>query len=712
MTPEELKRAIEQRDVKTLARLEAPRVHCVRAESINEEERSVEAVLATETPVEMMDWDRWEYVPEVLTAAGMRIRGGRTSVPILDSHDRRSTKSILGVVKDIRVEGGQVVGRLVFDDTEEGRAAWIKVKSGSLTDVSVGYGVAKRVFIGEDTTQNINGRDYTGPVNVVMEWELKELSPTPIGADVNAVMRSEAKRILNQSRVMPGNQKEDLQMPEPKENPGADPATEEERNAPSPPAPAPKSTPEPVDLNAVRKAERERITIIRSLAAEAGVSDETLNKFIDDGSSVDKARAAFWETFAGRNAAQGPKHGGDVQVTRDERDQLRENAVDALLVRTQILSPEKASKGHERFLGSSLASLARECVVASGRRSFRDASRLEGQELFLAAMAGRNERTSFINGRSGALNHSTSDFPYILANVANKSLQQGYEQAPTSYQFLARIVSRPDFKTNSVTALSDGPAFELVNENGEIPQGSLSEKREQYALATYGRKMSITRQTLINDDLGAFTRIPAMFGRAARILLNKLYWSRLLANSGTGETMADGNPIFDATNHANYTSSGTAMSVTSFGVARAAMMKQTGFGEDSDILNISPAFLLVSPTKSTLAEQLVGSAVDPAKSNNTPNPFYNKLRVISDAFMENGFTLNGTTYSGAANPWIMLASYNDIDTIEMGLLNGIDAPSMMENENSGDILGMSWTAWIDGAAKAIDWRGMYRNAGA
>lgn len=715
MTEEELKQAIAERNVEALQRLEAPRVHSVRAESVNEEERSVEAVLSTETPVEMFDYDRWDYVPEILVASAMRIRGGRSTVPILDSHNRWSTSSILGVVKDIRVEGGQVVGRLVFDDTDEGRAAWTRVRSGSLTDVSVGYGVAKRTFIGEDTTQNIDGRNYTGPVNVVTDWELKELSPTPIGADVNATMRSEAKRILNQSRVMPGNQKEGPNM-EPKEQPGADPATtssgDNGNRTVQTPAPAPPA-PEPVDANAVRKAERERIAAIRSLGNEAGIEDAKIEELIDSGATVDKARAAFWDTFAGKNAAQGRTNGGDVQIVRDEREQLRSAAVDAVLVRSGVLTADKAVKGYEEYEGYGLEDLARKCLVTSGRLPYDRAMALKGDQLFMLAMERGGNRTAFVNGRSGALNHGTSDFPYILADSANKSMQRGYELAPTTYQHWVRTVQRNDFKTGKVVALNGGTGFKKVNENGEIPEGRFAEKQESYAIATFGESFSITRQTLINDDMGAFTKIPMAIGVNARTLLNELVYSILLANSGTGQTMAEDDKAIFHTDHGNYKSTGGAIpSVATLALMRSAMSLQKAFGNNRT-LNLQPRFLLVTPTHATTAEQVIGSSVDPSKSNGTFNPFFNKLVPIEEPILQNGIPdLDGTAYTGYANAYIGVADNNQIDTIELGLLNGRDAPSLMEEENTGGILGMKFYGWIDGAAHAIDWRGFYRNIGA
>jgi hypothetical protein len=109
-----------------------------------------------------------------------------------------------------------------------------------------------------------------------------------------------------------------------------------------------------------------------------------------------------------------------------------------------------------------------------------------------------------LDTRSGGL-MGTSDFPYILANVANKTLRAAYEAAPQTFKPFCRQTTNPDFKTIARTQLGDAPSLDVVAEGGEFKRGSTSDQREQYALATYGKVVAISRQVIINDDLSAFT---------------------------------------------------------------------------------------------------------------------------------------------------------------------------------------------------------------
>jgi hypothetical protein len=145
--------------------------------------------------------------------------------------------------------------------------------------------------------------------------------------------------------------------------------------------------------------------------------------------------------------------------------------------------------------------------------------------------------TEALIGRSGL--HSTSDFPLILANVANKTLRAAYDTTPRTFTAWVRQAVITDFKPVARNQLGGAPDLLRVPESGEFTYGTIGESREVYALVTYGRIVGITRQTLINDDLDAFTRIPSAFGAAAADLESDLVYSIF----STNPNMADGNPL-------------------------------------------------------------------------------------------------------------------------------------------------------------------------
>ncbi|HSW45524.1 MAG TPA: hypothetical protein VLM89_08130, partial [Phycisphaerae bacterium] len=164
----------------------------LRAATANEQDRSVEAVLATETPTLVYDWRTGETIEEILLVDGAKV--GR-QVPMLSCHSRWSMDDVLGSVRSIRPSGEELLGRLYFANDEISERAWLKVRDGHVTDVSVGYTPRKKIDIAAGQSATINGRTFTAgqrAMRVTSEWTLKELSVVPVGADEKAKIRGES----------------------------------------------------------------------------------------------------------------------------------------------------------------------------------------------------------------------------------------------------------------------------------------------------------------------------------------------------------------------------------------------------------------------------------------------------------------------------------------------------------------------------------------
>lgn len=162
-----------------------------RPDSLDEATRSVGVIAATEAPAFVFDWERWDVVEEVLLMKGCRLpASGRA--PLLDSHSRFSVGSVLGSFREMSVAGGELPGRCFFSSAADVEPSWQKVREGHVTDVSIGYEINAYVWIEDGKTAVVEGRKFKGPLRVVTDWSLKELSLCPIGADENAKVRQKA----------------------------------------------------------------------------------------------------------------------------------------------------------------------------------------------------------------------------------------------------------------------------------------------------------------------------------------------------------------------------------------------------------------------------------------------------------------------------------------------------------------------------------------
>ena len=627
--------------------------------TLDKEGRSVEAIGATETPVMERDYDSWEVYPTVLLMSGCQIPANR-QLPLLDTHSRYSTASVIGSYRDIRIEGDKLLGRAVFSTAPEAEGPWLKTMEGHLTDYSVARRDLEATIIPAGQTGLINGRSFNGPVKVVTSWIPKEMSSCPIGADENA----KARAATAQPQIP---QKEIINMSEETQNRGL--STE----ATKPQTPA-------VDLDAVRaeavKAEYERMTEIDAMCSRADVPAEKKAELVKPGVTVESARKAVMDIILDRSAANNPGARTttqtdslrNIQTGADERDKFRSAAEDGLLIRSGK-APEKAADGARDLAGFSLRELARESLRMSGQNQGGDAMGMIGRAL------------------------TTSDFPLILANIANKSLFDGYAAASETWQKWCGTGSTSDFKTNTVVRAGEMADLDQIREDDEYKYGARSEAQEQFAIATYGKLFSISRQAIINDDLGALTDIPAAHGEAAGRKLGDIAYAVLTANAAMG----DGTTLFHA-NHGNLGTNGV-IGTTTMAEAIKLMALQKDIGGKRR-LNIAPKYMITSPALAQAAQTFFGSSMIGTQANpNQVNIYAGLVELVFEPRL----------FDDSATAWYLAGDKGK--TVKMYFLNGNQTP-YMETKQGWSVDGVEYKVRIDAGAKAIDWKSLLKNAGA
>jgi phage major head subunit gpT-like protein len=646
-------------------------VFSIDQNGIDEENRTVDLSITSEILIKR--W--WGNIVLGHNPGECRLDRVKTVGSFLFAHGRDPQYGVmpLGSIVDVYLDQSarKYRAKLKFDTDEKSELVWQKVQSGSLKGISIGANFFKWLEVEAGQTE----RGFSGPVSIALDWEIIEISlePTPAIPNVGVGLSLDETNDLtdNGHSDIENEEENDMKFKVIRDGKEVEvlesELTSEERVqlginthpvVPAPPTAAP-------TLQEQLAAERSRWLQIENLCNQFSIETEQKEKFIKDGITVDEVNRFVLDKLSRERT-------GVVTVQRDETEKFKMAAADGFAMRAGV-AIEKPSPGALDFRGFSMVRLAEECVRRSGQR-FNYADPMESIRLAIAG---------------------TSDYPYILANVANKTMMQSYSEVPTTWQIWARVVPATDFKTMYRNQLSEAPDLEKVYESGEYKHATFTDTRESYAIATYGKKFSISRQAIINDDMGALTRIPALMGAAAARLVNQTVYGIVTANGA----MADGTALFHA-DHSNLAGTGAALSVTSLGAARAAMRKQKGIGAKAT-LNITPRYLLIPAALETIAEQLIGSIVDPTKNNSTINPFANKLQIVTDAILD----------ANSITAWYLIAQYNQVDTIEVAFLSGNQTP-MLERQLGWDVDGMEFKIRHDVGAKAIDHRGMYKNAGA
>ena len=609
---------------------------------VDTDSRTVELSFSSETP-----YGRW-FGDEILCHDEGCINLDRFNDglgTLLFNHDR---DAVVGHIEKVWIEDNRGKALVRFDEDEQSETIFQKVQSGTLQGVSVGYSIKRYEVLDEKDSVSSNGR-FKGPdTYVVTDWEPLEISIVSVPADATVGVGRSAEEIHTSIDTQEDNTRMD-----PKEI-----LNNEEV----------KST-EPVetgltqaDLQKAMEQERKRTSEITALFRDFDV--EGADEAIVMGVSVDEARAMVMDQLRARNK------GVSVTMGEAESDKFRAAAQDAVLMAAGIPVAD-AAPGAQELRGHSMVELAREALQREGlKANFGD-----NMELARAAI------------------NSTSTFPAIMSNLANKSVMVGFNEAETTYQIWAGKGSNRDFKEAARYALSEAGNLELVPEGGQFKQDSLGEASARTKVATYGKLFSLTRQAIINDDLGLFSKIATKYGSAAKRLVNKMVYAQLTGNV----KMQDGVALFNS-KHGNVAETGEALSVKAIAKAITAMRRQKGITEEAT-LNITPKYLVVPPELEMVAYQIVNStaAVDGVNSG-VVNPYKGRFVVVADAELTD------------PDAWYLVADASQHDTIEVTYLNGVETPRL-ETRQGFDVDGIEYKVAFDCGVSALDFRGVFKNAG-
>lgn len=435
------------------------------------------------------------------------------------------------------------------------------------------------------------------------------------------------------------------------------------------------------------RAERLRATSIRTMATPFKLEEKFVTALVDEGVSEDVARERIMTKLAAQYDAN-PINPINPTVTMgaDATDKRRMGMEASILFRGNPGDSSLRDAGRE-YAGLTLVDIARECLEAAGVRT-RGMSR---HEIARVALQGRFGAEQYF---AGVGSMTTSDFPNILANVANKTLRQAYEAAPRTFVPFCRQVSAADFKPINRVQLSDVPTLPKVNEKGEFERTSLTDSKETYSLATFGEIVAITRKVIVNDDLQALTRVPAALGQAAANLESDTVWGVITANAN----LADGVPLFHAT-HKNLNGT-NALAGPALGVARAAMRIMKA--PKGTIMNLQPRYLIVPAALEQTADQLIYpiNLAATAVTGVVPTWVQSLVKVVEGR-------LDAVVTLGVTN-WFMAVDPSQIDTIEYCYLEGQQGV-YIETRQGFEVDGVEIKARLDFAAGAIDFRGLCKN---
>lgn len=355
---------------------------------------------------------------------------------------------------------------------------------------------------------------------------------------------------------------------------------------------------------------------------------------------------------------------------RGSPEDLRRRMGGAVQARLTGAAPPAESR---EFMGATMIDMVRGLLIARGERA---------QYLSPAAVFERSAGMT------------TSDFPILLAGPVGAYLNELFTAAPPVLQTIARHRKTRDFKPIAGLRLEGSGSLDYLPENGAYAYAAFDESGQQYQVNTFGKLFALSRQAIINDNLGAYAQMAAQFVRRAAAKRAEILAALINANTpirtlGSAPLV----PLFDVS-HGNVASTGAELSIASLSAARLAMRAQKD--SSGTILDVAPRYLVVGPELETKAEQVLTELAAVATSDGV-NPFAGKLILLVEPRL-------------IGRAWYLFADPSAYPVLEYATLEGEDEvfTDTRLNWNPDQV---ETKVRIDFGAAAIDYRGGYKNPG-
>ncbi len=363
----------------------------------------------------------------------------------------------------------------------------------------------------------------------------------------------------------------------------------------------------------------------------------------------------------------------------DQSETIRAASVSAILCKAGKGTPEmRAEAASAGYGGHTLLDFAKASLTRSGVVH----AHMSKKEIVAAAFT-----------------HSTSDFPLLLENTMHKALLSGYAVASNTWRRFCAVGSVSDFRAHN--RYMRGSIGNLLGktELNEFKHGSLSDgTKESITAATKGLIIGLSREMIVNDDLGAFVSVAADLGQSAARTIESDVYAALASNSGLGPVLSDGKTLFHA-DHSNL-GAGAAISVGAIDADRVLMASQQDSG-GNDFLDLRPSIGLVPIGLGGAMREVNAQEYNDDSSKNQRKP--NVVRGLFNDVVDSP-RITGTRRYLFADPSIA-------PVIEVAFLDGLQEPSI-EMEQGFTVDGTSYKVALDYGVAGIGYQGAVTNAGA
>lgn len=722
----------------------------VRSSTLDQEARTVEVMWSSGIAVKRYSWDEGFYMEELsMEPKAIRMVRFEAGMSLLDSHSTWSMKSRLGTVVPgtVRIEGGKGYATIKFSRNEVAETLFQDLVDGHPVLISVGYKI--------HSYQKIEGKGTEIPTLRAIDWEPTELSVVTVPAEPGASSRSEdgagegyeviltgqedqsdaaaaatstepAMDKITAARNLKGKELDALalgagitrsanetdealsarlvahfevvqraeeeaqqhQREEEARRRADEEAAEQQRQQQTRADNQPASSVSQADLSRAiaeaQQTERKRQSDIRDLARTAGVAEDAdvVRNAVNNGQTLEQFRSAMLDHLIAQESRAPTFPHSSMRGGQDERETRIRLAVNGLMHRHGLT--DKLEDGANQYRSLSTLDLARDLLLTSGGYQ----RGMSSVDIVRAALSGGSDGSRSL--------HTTSDFPLILGEITRQVLLGAYTQYQNTFGLIANRNTVTDLREVKVLEMGEGPQLEKINEKGEYKRGTVKESQEGFTLAHYGKVIGLTEAMLINDQLGAFARLIAGWGRVVARLEGDIVWDVIISNA---KLKSDGKTLF----HADHGNLGTAAALDKTALIAARKMFRKQKDIDGNQIDIAPKYLFVGSDNEVNAQTITQATTTPQTTD----------QVIPEAIRSLTPVYEPRIDKVSDKAWFLFMSM--ADTMGRGLqysyLSGYESPRTMERWGF-DYDGVEYRLDHYFGAGLTDYRFAYKNPGA
>jgi hypothetical protein len=649
-------------------------------------------------------------VPVYIDLAGLYISDKPT--PLMLEHGR-GIDAIFGQTDSVKIENGQVIasGPVLGVSDETARVVAL-ADAGFAWQASIGVEIQSRQYVRRDETVKVNGKSVKGDALIVRRGSLREISVVSIGADQNAstLVASQSGDATKGQRRM--NEKLKAWI----EAKGLDVDDLDDGEL------------------ATLKAQYKTELMAELKAVGGGEPAKAANKTAGqiDEALADAHRCAALESMAMAAITENKHNVKTVERIRDIMVEAQNDGTSArdfeikllrasipdrvnVNVRNNETSPSILTAAAMISGGIGDEDTAKECGAQNVEAAQRRFGREMGlQEIIMAAAElngyrGRGRVTvgnwretwAYASGMVNAAGYSTVNLPNILGNVANKAMAKIAAEPRWLAPMIAGKANHSNFHAHTVCSMAANGTLESVGAGGELQSMNLSEETYTRQVGTRGAVLRLSRQDIINDNLGAFTTMAANMARKSYNAREKALFT-LINASGAGSshfTAARGNYV---TGQTVGTKEDLAQMIKAFRLLT---------GPDGEPMNVDPSIIICGPLYESAFGILLGTfpalvatgVGNAAKLSGATNIYAGKFggAPLVSPYIEN-VSAGGSTTSTYS---YLLADPNVLPAYEIAYLNGVESPTVeyFGLDQDVDSLGVAWRIYWDFGVAAAEW---------